>query len=58
VDAKLTYQFCKSVSGTLAVENLFNRTYATYGVASTSTAAYNLYPGDPRNYRASLSMTF
>lgn len=58
VDAKWVHQFNKSVSGTLAVNNLFDKRYATYGVASVSETNYNLYPGDPRNYQASLTWSF
>jgi iron complex outermembrane receptor protein len=56
VNAKLAHQFSKSISGALSVNNLLNRRYATYGVSSTSSTAYNLYPGDPRN--ASISVTW
>jgi iron complex outermembrane receptor protein len=58
VNARISHQFSKSVSAAFSVNNLFNRHYATYGVASTSSSAYNLYPGDPRNFTASATWSF
>lgn len=56
VNTKLTHQFNKSVSGTFSINNLLDRHYATYGIGYTG--AYDLYPGDPRNYQASLTWAF
>lgn len=58
VDAKLMHQFSKSISGAFAINNLLDRHFATYGIASTSSTRYSLYPADPRNYQASLTWAF
>lgn len=60
VNMKLTQQFSKSLSGSLAVNNLFDRLYASYGVISTNTSsnAYNVYPADRRNVAATLTLSF
>jgi iron complex outermembrane recepter protein len=56
VNAKVTHRFTRQLSGSLGVNNLFNRRYATYGYTSTSSA-YVVYPGDARNVQASLTLT-
>ncbi|MCD0504757.1 TonB-dependent receptor [Bordetella petrii] len=61
VNGKVGYAFTKHVSGTLAVNNLFDREYATYGIRSGSlgpTGAYNLYPAAGRNVQAALTIRY
>ena len=58
LNAKLAHQFSKQLSGSLTINNLLNRQYASYGSLATSGAYYNLYPGDPRNYQATISWSF
>ncbi|CAM4048452.1 TonB-dependent receptor [Bordetella tumulicola] len=61
VNGKIGYDFTKNISGTLAVNNLFDRDYATYGIRSGSTGAtgaYNLYPAAGRNVQASLTIRY
>jgi len=61
VNSKVGYDFTKNISGTLAVNNLFDRQYATYGIRSGSTGAtgaYNLYPAAGRNVQASLTIRY
>jgi iron complex outermembrane receptor protein len=56
LNTKLSHQFSKSISGTFSINNLLDRHYATYGIEYSSF--YTLYPGDPRNYQASLTWAF
>lgn len=61
VNGKVGYEFTKHISGTLAVNNLFDKEYATYGIRSGSTGAtgaYNLYPAAGRNVQASLTIRY
>lgn len=61
VNGKVGYAFTKHISGTLAVNNLFDREYATYGIRSGSlgpTGAYNLYPAAGRNVQAALTIRY
>lgn len=61
VNGKIGYAFTENVSGTLAVNNLFDREYATYGIRSGSTGptgAYNLYPAAGRNVQAALTIRY
>ena len=61
VNGKVGYAFTKNISGTLAVNNLFDKEYATYGIRSGSTGAtgaYNLYPAAGRNVQASLTIRY
>jgi len=61
VNGKIGYAFTEHVSGTLAVNNLFDREYATYGIRSGSTGptgAYNLYPASGRNVQAALTIRY
>ena len=58
VDTKLTYHE-GSWKVSAAVNNIFNRQYFTYGVASTSTVGrYNAYPMQERNYSLSANYEF
>ena len=56
VNAKLTDQFNRHWSGSVGVNNLLNRQYATY--ATLSSGAPRFYPADPRNYHASVTWSF
>lgn len=58
VNVKLAQQFTRRLSGTVSVNNLFDRRYATYGIKSNYSSSYSVYPGDPRNYQASLTLSF
>jgi iron complex outermembrane receptor protein len=58
VNAKIQRQFSKSISGTLSVNNLFDRHYATYGSDWNYGTAYSLFPGNPRDLQASLTWSF
>ncbi|MBV8048813.1 MAG: TonB-dependent receptor, partial [Paludibacterium sp.] len=59
VNTKLTRELSKQVSMSLAVNNLFDRRYIAYGVIDSSgQPLYTAYPGDPRTYQASVTMTF
>ena len=61
VNGKVGYAFTKNISGTLAVNNLFDKKYATYGIRSGSTGstgAYNLYPASGRSVLASLTIRY
>lgn len=61
VNSKVGYTFTKHISGTLAVNNLFDKEYATYGIRSGSTGAtgaYNLYPAAGRNIQAALMIRY
>ncbi|SAI48894.1 TonB-dependent outer membrane receptor [Bordetella ansorpii] len=65
-NARAGYRFTRNVEGTLAVNNLFDRDYATYGIRGTDasfmplgpTGRYNLYPGMGRNVMASLTVRY
>ncbi|TDR80514.1 TonB-dependent receptor [Paludibacterium purpuratum] len=60
VNTKLTQQFTRQLSGSFSVNNLLNRHYANYGVTSWkgSGTGYAVYPADPRNFQASLTLKF
>ncbi|MVW72421.1 TonB-dependent receptor [Bordetella sp. 15P40C-2] len=61
VNGKVGYAFNKHVSGTLAVNNLFDREYATYGIRSGSTGgsgSYYLYPASGRTVLASVTLRY
>jgi len=60
VDAKVTHQFTKAISGSLSVQNLFDRHYASYGDywGASSGNEYSLTPSDPRNFQASVTWAF
>ncbi|OZI27392.1 TonB-dependent receptor [Bordetella genomosp. 7] len=61
VNGKVGYAFTRHISATLAVNNLFDREYATYGIRSGSTGAsgpYNLYPAAGRNVQAALTIRY
>jgi iron complex outermembrane receptor protein len=63
VDASWTRNFGKRVTAAFSINNLFNDRYATYGSWSSTTGTsayqwYSLYPGDPRNYKLSVTVTF
>ncbi|WP_459616791.1 TonB-dependent receptor [Bordetella sp. 2513F-2] len=65
-NAKAGYRFSRHVEGTLAVNNLFDRDYATYGIRGANaafeylgpSARYNLYPGMGRSVVASLTVRY
>jgi len=61
LNSKIGYAFTKHISGTLAVNNLLDKEYATYGIRSGSTGssgAYFLYPASGRNVQASLTIRY
>ena len=60
VNAKLSHDFTKNISASLAINNLLGKRYASYAGTATytsSTASY-LYPADGRNMQASLRYAF
>lgn len=65
-NAKAGYRFTTNVEGTLAVTNLFDKEYATYGIRGADasfqylgpTARYNLYPGMGRSVVATLTVRY
>ena len=61
VNGKAGYRFTPNVQATLAVNNLFDKRYATYGIrsgATGATGAYNLYPAPGRNVQATLTVRY
>ncbi len=61
VNMKLAYQFNKSFSASLMVNNVFDEKYASYGIRSGSvgaTGSYNLYPEAERNFRVAVNLGF
>lgn len=61
LNSKVGYAFNKHISGALAVNNLLDKEYATYGIRSGSTGstgAYSLYPSSGRNIQASLTIRY
>lgn len=61
VNGKIGYAFNKRISASLAVNNLFDREYATYGIRSGSTGSsgsYYLYPAAGRNVLASVTLRY
>lgn len=60
-NAKASYRYNAHVEASVAVNNLFDRRYATYGIRSGSLGpdgAYNLYPAAERNLMASLTLRY
>ncbi len=58
-NARATYRFSKHVEAGVAVHNLFDRKYATYGIRSLFTpGVYNLYPAAERSVMASLTVRY
>ena len=60
-NARANYRINRNVEASLAVNNLFDRRYATYGIRSGSLGsdgAYNLYPAPDRNVMASVTLRY
>ncbi|MEQ6291305.1 TonB-dependent receptor [Vogesella sp. GCM10023246] len=57
---KLSHQYSKHVDVSLAVNNLFDKQYASYGIRHGATGPdyYNLYPGSGRTMQASLTLSY
>jgi len=61
VNSKASYRFNRHIEASLAVNNLFDRRYATYGIRSGNLGPdgrYNLYPGSGRSVIASLAVRY
>jgi len=61
VNGKAGYKFTRHIEATLAVNNLFDKRYATYGIRSGSTGSdgpYYLYPAPGRNVQATLTVRY
>lgn len=65
-NGKIAYAFSPNVEGALAINNIFDKQYASYGIRGNnaafeplgSIAAYNLYPLPGRNFYASLTLRY
>ncbi|WP_374395525.1 hypothetical protein [Sphingopyxis sp.] len=54
VDALLEYQISESLTGTLNVKNIFDKTY----YATTGTSSWGNFNGEPRNWMVTLNGKF
>lgn len=65
-NGKIGYVFSPNVEGSLAINNIFDKHYSSYGIRGSNTAfeplgpvaAYNLYPLPGRNFYASLTVRY
>ena len=57
VNAKLSHDFTKNITASLAINNVLGKRYASYASAGSGTASY-LYPAAGRNMQASLRYAF
>lgn len=58
---KLSHQYSKHVDVSLAVNNVFDKRYASYGIRSGATGSsgqYELYPASGRTMQASLTLSY
>lgn len=61
VNGRASYRITDNVEASFAVNNLFDRKYATYGVRAGSVGEagrYNLYPAAERNVMATLAVRY